>query len=342
MCALQLIELARNLFDAASLPLFLRSYRIVSTDASTGVIEVLTDAISIDALKKRQLQSLNDATRALASAAAGGGGGAGGSSSAGNSSVGLVAHFESTYGPSTTARGRDARWRFASSLAAYSAVCYAFAIKDRHNGNVLLDTEGHLVHIDFGFLLGIAPGGAFSIETAPFKLTDEMVQVGTSFSCISFVFKRWSLLCLFWLDRPSLPLVPSFSRCLAMSRESFLPSSFSCSPVPFSPSSKVATRSAAWWKSCATSHLFLVSRTQLRPKSSPGSERDCGRCALPTSTLSRLNSTSSVRCKVLQHLIVLEYCAHRSVFAFVKFSLYRQFFLLLSGLGQGCLSWPGS
>ena len=28
-----------------------------------------------------------------------------------------------------------------------------------------------------GFLLSIAPGGSFSLETAPFKLTDEMVEV---------------------------------------------------------------------------------------------------------------------------------------------------------------------
>ena len=36
---------------------------------------------------------------------------------------------------------------------------------------MLIDTEGHIIHIDFGFLLSIAPGGAFSLETAPFKLT---------------------------------------------------------------------------------------------------------------------------------------------------------------------------
>ena len=162
VCALQLIELSRQLFEHAELPLFLRSYTIISTDASTGLIEILTDVISIDALKKRQIQYLQEATDQSAYVPSG---------------VGLAHHFEATYGPADSLRGCEARRRFASSLAAYSAVSYAFAIKDRHNGNILLDTEGHLIHIDFGFLLGIAPGGAFSIETAPFKLTDETVQV---------------------------------------------------------------------------------------------------------------------------------------------------------------------
>ena len=67
---------------------------------------------------------------------------------------------------------------FLHSLAAYSVVCYVLAIKDRHNGNLLLHRNGHLVHIDFGFVLGKAPGGAVSLEAGvPFKLTKEMVDV---------------------------------------------------------------------------------------------------------------------------------------------------------------------
>lgn len=48
--------------------------------------------------------------------------------------------------------------------------------KDRHNGNLLVDDEGHLIHIDFGFMLGIAPGG-INFEAAPFKLTREFLEI---------------------------------------------------------------------------------------------------------------------------------------------------------------------
>lgn len=49
-------------------------------------------------------------------------------------------------------------------------------VKDRHNGNLLMDEEGHIIHIDFGFLLSNSPGGV-NFESAPFKLTRELLEV---------------------------------------------------------------------------------------------------------------------------------------------------------------------
>mmetsp|Transcript_38779 Transcript_38779/g.121548 ORF Transcript_38779/g.121548 Transcript_38779/m.121548 type:complete len:213 (-) Transcript_38779:404-1042(-) len=93
-----------------------------------------------------------------------------------NEGMTLSDYFIKTYGASEAEHAK-ARRAFTVSLATYSLACYVFQIKDRHNGNIMLDTQGHIVHIDFGFLFGIAPGGSFSIETAPFKLTTEMVDV---------------------------------------------------------------------------------------------------------------------------------------------------------------------
>lgn len=126
--------------------LYLRPYRIVSTGSSTGVVQVVSDSISLDALKK---------TKGFSN---------------------LKTYFEATYGASAKTLARAKR-NFMASLAAYSLFTYILLVKDRHNGNLLIDSEGHIIHIDFGFLLSIAPGGSFSVETAPFKLTEEMVDV---------------------------------------------------------------------------------------------------------------------------------------------------------------------
>jgi hypothetical protein len=148
VCCVQLMELCREIFDdfGLSSQLWLKPYRIVSSGSNTGIVQVLTDAMSLDALKKTP--GFGD----------------------------LNSYFISTYSASPEAL-IGARQNFTASLAAYSLFAYILAIKDRHNGNILLDTHGHILHIDFGFMLSIAPGGSFSLETAPFKLTEEMVDV---------------------------------------------------------------------------------------------------------------------------------------------------------------------
>jgi len=61
-------------------------------------------------------------------------------------------------------------------LAGYSVVQYLFQIKDRHNNNILIDSCGHVIHIDFSFLLSSSPGN-FGFEKAPFKLTSDYLEL---------------------------------------------------------------------------------------------------------------------------------------------------------------------
>jgi phosphatidylinositol kinase/protein kinase (PI-3 family) len=51
-----------------------------------------------------------------------------------------------------------------------------FILSFRHNGNILLDDEGHLIHIDFGYMLSATPKN-LGFESSPFKITQEFVDI---------------------------------------------------------------------------------------------------------------------------------------------------------------------
>jgi hypothetical protein len=145
--ALQLIAQFLHIFRRAKLPLWLRPYRIWPTSSNAGIIETIPNAVSLDALKRRVkgYSTLTD-------------------------------FFLRKFGARQSNGFKKAAWNFAKSMAAYSIVCYLLQVKDRHNGNILLDSEGHIMHIDFGFILSNSPGG-INFESAPFKLTRDFVDL---------------------------------------------------------------------------------------------------------------------------------------------------------------------
>eukprot|EP00559_Dactyliosolen_fragilissimus_P003105 CAMPEP_0184866710 /NCGR_PEP_ID=MMETSP0580-20130426/23385_1 /TAXON_ID=1118495 /ORGANISM="Dactyliosolen fragilissimus" /LENGTH=1688 /DNA_ID=CAMNT_0027366529 /DNA_START=61 /DNA_END=5123 /DNA_ORIENTATION=+ len=154
---MQLISLCEEAFKIADLELWIQPYCILATGRTTGVIEMVRDAMSFDSLKKRP-----------------------GYSDGG----GLLGHFRrmTEFAADPKDALKVAQTNFVRSLAPYSLLSYLFLFKDRHNGNILLDTAGHVIHIDFGFVFGVAPGGSFSLEqSVPFKLTDEMIKVMDGF-----------------------------------------------------------------------------------------------------------------------------------------------------------------
>ena len=157
--ACQLILLISNVWKKHNIGVWTKNMKILITSANTGLVETINNAMSVHSIKK----TLTDL-----------------SLKRGENPKGKVAslkeYFEKVYGREDSYKYKKARDNFARSLAAYSIICYVLQIKDRHNGNIMLDSEGHIIHIDFGFLLSNSPGSV-GFEKAPFKLTFEYVEL---------------------------------------------------------------------------------------------------------------------------------------------------------------------
>ncbi|KAK4188705.1 putative phosphatidylinositol 4-kinase [Podospora australis] len=157
--ACQLISVCHKIWVDAGVPVWVKLMRILVTGESSGLIETIANGVSLHSIKRSltmaSVESGQNPRRRIAT---------------------LKDHFVKAFGQPDSEGYKAGVDAFKRSLAAYSVISYVLQLKDRHNGNVLIDNEGHIIHIDFGFMLSNSPGSV-GFEAAPFKFTYEYVDV---------------------------------------------------------------------------------------------------------------------------------------------------------------------
>uniref|UniRef100_S4RR80 Phosphatidylinositol 4-kinase beta n=1 Tax=Petromyzon marinus TaxID=7757 RepID=S4RR80_PETMA len=160
LLAYQVLKQLQMIWEQERVPLWLKPYKILVTSADSGMIEPIVNAVSIHQVPRPELTKHPNARYSVKK----------------QSQLSLLEYFLQEHGSRTTEGFLTAQRNFVQSCAAYCLVCYLLQVKDRHNGNILLDLEGHIIHIDFGFILSNSPRN-LGFEVSAFKLTQEFVDV---------------------------------------------------------------------------------------------------------------------------------------------------------------------
>ncbi|ORD94218.1 PI4KB [Enterospora canceri] len=141
--AFRIITQIKHIFVAHGVPIYLRNYKIVIITEETGLVETVVKTQSMHKIKEKES---------------------------------LLEYFKKTFNSRHRCTMESAKRNFLFSLVGYSLIQYLLSLKDRHNANILIDEYGHMIHIDFGFILGKYPG-IYGVETAPFKFSNEYLDL---------------------------------------------------------------------------------------------------------------------------------------------------------------------
>lgn len=142
---LQTIAMLKNIWQTIGLDVYVNPYRVTATGPGCGVIDVVASSTSRDEMGRAQVNNVK-------------------------------AFFISRFGNVDSISYQQARLNFIKSMAGYSLACHLWQIRDRHGGNWLVDAEGQVVHIDFGFCFQIGPGGVH-FEPDSFKFSLEFADL---------------------------------------------------------------------------------------------------------------------------------------------------------------------
>ncbi len=126
-----MIAAFRGIFHSVGLDVYVFPYRVTATAPGCGVIDVLPNSISRDMLGREAVN-------------------------------GLYEYFITKYGNEDSLRFQEARNNFVKSMAAYSIISFLLQFKDRHNGNIMIDDAGHILHVDSASVSTSRPAGSSS------------------------------------------------------------------------------------------------------------------------------------------------------------------------------------
>ena len=137
---MQLIYKMKEILTDTKSPILIKPYEIIVLSENSGILEFVSNSISIDSMKKNR----DEDDRAIGD------------------------FYKDVF--NSPDKFERAQLNFVHSLVGSSILTFVLKLKDRHNGNILLDMDGNVIHIDFGFILGMAPGN-INFEKSPFKFT---------------------------------------------------------------------------------------------------------------------------------------------------------------------------